>query len=67
MFCDGLSVLSNNVFLIYTFIGQDSGGKIIQQSLGAAQLQQEKGIGSSPIQQNIQVGGTFLSIPLSKE
>ncbi|XP_006266094.1 BRD4-interacting chromatin-remodeling complex-associated protein-like [Alligator mississippiensis] len=45
------SLLSN------TLPGQDSGGKIIQQSLGAAQLQQEKGIGSSPIQQNIQVDG----------
>ncbi|NXU05383.1 BICRL protein, partial [Buphagus erythrorhynchus] len=44
------SLLSN------TLSGQDSGGKIIQQSLGAAQSQ-EKVIGSSSVQQNIQVDG----------
>ncbi|XP_066172223.1 BRD4-interacting chromatin-remodeling complex-associated protein-like isoform X3 [Sylvia atricapilla] len=36
-----------------TLSGQDSGGKIIQQSLGTAQPQ-EKVIGSSSVQQNIQ-------------
>ncbi|XP_053829014.1 BRD4-interacting chromatin-remodeling complex-associated protein-like isoform X3 [Vidua macroura] len=41
------SLLSN------TLSGQDSGGKIIQQSLGAAQPQ-EKVIGSSTVQQSIQ-------------
>ncbi|XP_009667224.2 BRD4-interacting chromatin-remodeling complex-associated protein-like isoform X1 [Struthio camelus] len=45
------SLLSN------TLSGQDSGGKIIQQPLGTAQLQQEKVIGSSPVQQNIQMDG----------
>uniref|UniRef100_A0A8C6ZRE7 BICRA like chromatin remodeling complex associated protein n=1 Tax=Nothoprocta perdicaria TaxID=30464 RepID=A0A8C6ZRE7_NOTPE len=45
------SLLSN------TLSGQDSGGKIIPQSLGTAQLQQEKVIGSSPVQQNIQMDG----------
>ncbi|XP_010155480.1 PREDICTED: GLTSCR1-like protein, partial [Eurypyga helias] len=44
------SLLSN------TLSGQDSGGKIIQQSLGTAQPQ-EKVIGSSSVQQSIQVDG----------
>ncbi|XP_059325429.1 BRD4-interacting chromatin-remodeling complex-associated protein-like isoform X3 [Ammospiza nelsoni] len=39
-----------------TLSGQDSGGKIIQQSLGTAQPQ-EKVIGSSSVQQSIQVDG----------
>ncbi|XP_061847334.1 BRD4-interacting chromatin-remodeling complex-associated protein-like isoform X2 [Colius striatus] len=44
------SLLSN------TLSGQDSGGKIIQQSLGTAQPQ-DKVIGSSSVQQSIQVDG----------
>ncbi|NXN12697.1 BICRL protein, partial [Indicator maculatus] len=44
------SLLSN------TLSGQDSGGKIIQQSLGTAQPQ-EKVLGSSSFQQSIQVDG----------
>ncbi|NXX48883.1 BICRL protein, partial [Tricholaema leucomelas] len=44
------SLLSN------TLSGQDSGGKIVQQSLGTAQPQ-EKVSGSSSVQQNIQVDG----------
>lgn len=46
------------------FIGQDSGGKIIQQSLGTAQPQ-EKVIGSSSVQQSIQVENTFIYVSLS--
>ncbi|NXL52286.1 BICRL protein, partial [Podilymbus podiceps] len=42
--------------LNFFFIGQDSGGKLIQQSLGTAQPQ-EKVIGSSSVQQSIQVDG----------
>lgn len=41
------------------FIGQDSGGKVIQQSLGTAQPQ-EKGIGASSVQQSIQVENTSI-------
>ncbi|KAM9016244.1 BRD4-interacting chromatin-remodeling complex-associated protein-like isoform 8-T9 [Ara ararauna] len=44
------SLLSN------TLSGQDSGGKIVQQPLGTAQAQ-EKVIGSSSVQQSIQVDG----------
>ncbi|KAM9564741.1 BRD4-interacting chromatin-remodeling complex-associated protein-like isoform 9-T10 [Guaruba guarouba] len=44
------SLLSN------TLSGQDSGGKIVQQPLGTAQPQ-EKVIGSSSVQQSIQVDG----------
>ncbi|XP_005015354.1 BRD4-interacting chromatin-remodeling complex-associated protein-like isoform X1 [Anas platyrhynchos] len=44
------SLLSN------TLSGQDSGGKVIQQSLGTAQPQ-EKGIGASSVQQSVQVDG----------
>ncbi|XP_061334810.1 BRD4-interacting chromatin-remodeling complex-associated protein-like isoform X1 [Pezoporus flaviventris] len=44
------SLLSN------TLSGQDSGAKIVQQPLGTAQPQ-EKGIGSSSVQQSIQVDG----------
>uniref|UniRef100_A0A8C3R2L7 BRD4 interacting chromatin remodeling complex associated protein like n=1 Tax=Cyanoderma ruficeps TaxID=181631 RepID=A0A8C3R2L7_9PASS len=44
------SLLSN------TLSGQDSGGKVIQQPLGTAQPQ-EKAIGSSSVQQSIQVDG----------
>ncbi|NXH20616.1 BICRL protein, partial [Bucco capensis] len=39
-----------------TLSGQDSGGKIIQQSLGTAQPQ-EKVLGSSSVQQSIQMDG----------
>ncbi|RMC12449.1 hypothetical protein DUI87_09965 [Hirundo rustica rustica] len=42
--------------LMLQYHGQDSGGKIIQQSLGTAQPQ-EKAIGSSSVQQSIQVDG----------
>lgn len=45
------------------FIGQDSGGKIVQQSLGTAQPQ-EKVLGSSSVQQNIQVERTFIFLSL---
>ncbi|KAM7172085.1 BRD4-interacting chromatin-remodeling complex-associated protein-like isoform 1-T1 [Macrochelys suwanniensis] len=38
-----------------TLPGQDSGGKIIQQPLGTTQSQQEKVVGLSPLQQNVQV------------
>ncbi|XP_067421136.1 BRD4-interacting chromatin-remodeling complex-associated protein-like [Emydura macquarii macquarii] len=38
-----------------TLSGQDSGGKIMQQPLGTIQPQQEKVLGSSPVQQNMQV------------
>ncbi|XP_061204313.1 BRD4-interacting chromatin-remodeling complex-associated protein-like isoform X6 [Neopsephotus bourkii] len=44
------SLLSN------TLSGQDSGGKIVQQPLGTAQPQ-EKVIGSSSVQQSVQVDG----------
>ncbi|NXG45594.1 BICRL protein, partial [Psilopogon haemacephalus] len=44
------SLLSN------TLSGQDSGGKIVQQSLGTAQPP-EKVLGSSSVQQNMQVDG----------
>uniref|UniRef100_F6PJ69 BICRA like chromatin remodeling complex associated protein n=1 Tax=Ornithorhynchus anatinus TaxID=9258 RepID=F6PJ69_ORNAN len=36
-----------------TLPGQDSGNKVIQPSLGSAQPQQEKVVGASPVQQNV--------------
>nr|XP_033794167.1 BRD4-interacting chromatin-remodeling complex-associated protein-like isoform X2 [Geotrypetes seraphini] len=48
-----LTCLLNNTCLP----GQASGGKLLQQTLGTAQLQQEKIVGSPPLQQTVQMDG----------
>ncbi|XP_066478819.1 BRD4-interacting chromatin-remodeling complex-associated protein-like isoform X2 [Tiliqua scincoides] len=40
-----------------SLLGQDTGNKIIQQSVGTALPHPEKAVGSSPAQQNVQVDG----------
>ncbi|KAF6364121.1 BRD4 interacting chromatin remodeling complex associated protein like [Rhinolophus ferrumequinum] len=54
---DGLRQAQIPGLLSTVLPGQDSGSKVIPASLGTAQTQQEKGVGSSPGQPAVQVDG----------